>query len=362
MKITRVEAIEMSLPYRYGGPQPASAQQSWARINVLLVRVETDGGITGWGEAFGFTACPVTRAALETLVAPLAIGRDPTDNAALMEDLRFKLHLFGRGPTAFALSGLDIALWDIRGKAEGKPVSALIGGAKHAELPSYASLLRYGDPDQAAAATVDAVERGHIEVKLHEARVSEVAAARKAVGPDVPLMLDVNCRWSEEQGLAIAHELKPYNLKWLEEPVWPADAHETFRRINDEAGVPIAAGENAPAYADFERLIDLGKASYLQPSATKAGGLSELMRIGQLADARGVTINPHSAYFGPGLAATVHYLATRERPILEWYDCRFETDPFGGGLRPVKGRVAVPDAPGLGITIDEDVVARYRVS
>ena len=139
MKITSVEPILISVPYdRGGGPVPKADAVPWRNMDTLLVRVETSDGITGWGEAFGFGACIATHTAVTKLVGPLAIGRDPSDFAALMDDLARKLHNYGRnGPVSFALSGLDIALWDIAGK----PLYQLLGGAPLTRVPAYASLL-----------------------------------------------------------------------------------------------------------------------------------------------------------------------------------------------------------------------------
>ena len=146
MTIRKIDTFALSLPFEIYGPRPKFAGLDRS-MEILLVRVETDSGIVGWGEAFGFGIWPATRAAIHSMVAPLALGRDETNIPALMEDLNRKLHIVGRtGPMVFALSGLDIALWDIAGKAAGKPVSALLGGAKHTRLPCYASLMRYTDP------------------------------------------------------------------------------------------------------------------------------------------------------------------------------------------------------------------------
>src|ERR1043166_9541122 len=150
MKITAVESILLTVPYRTGGGLQAIAGRPSAGLNILAIRLETDEGITGWGEAFGHGVCPATKTAFDTLVAPILIGSDPLRIDALMHDLQQTLHLFGRsGPVMYALSGVDIALWDIAGKVAGKPLYQLFGGTARA-MPAYASLLRCSGPERVA--------------------------------------------------------------------------------------------------------------------------------------------------------------------------------------------------------------------
>ena len=180
MTIKSVTPIALNLPFDVGGPKPLFAGKP-RNMEMLLLRVETDSGIVGWGEAFGYAVWPATRTAIEALIAPLAIGRDERDITALMLDLQRKLHLLGRtGPVMYAMSGLDIALWDIAGKAAGKPVAELLGGARRKDFSAYASLVRYTDPALIARNAKAAVERGYRAIKLHEIGVEQVRAAREA--------------------------------------------------------------------------------------------------------------------------------------------------------------------------------------
>jgi L-alanine-DL-glutamate epimerase-like enolase superfamily enzyme len=223
MTIRSIDTIALNLPFEIYGPPPKFAGKD-RHMEILLVRVETDKGLVGWGEAFGFGIWPATRAAIHAMVAPLAIGQDERDIGALMADLNRKLHIVGRtGPTVYALAGLDIALWDIAGKAANKPLSELIGGAKHNKLPCYASLMRYTVPTLVAENAARVVARGYPAVKLHEIGEPQVKAAREAIGPDVELMMDVNCPWTIEEALKIADSVRPYDLAWFEEPVWPPE-------------------------------------------------------------------------------------------------------------------------------------------
>ena len=245
MKITKVEPILIAVPYEHGGPKQMRPLGPWTRMETLFVRVDTDTGLTGWGEAFGFAASALTREAITRVVAPLCVGREFTDVPSFMADLRRKLHAMGRhGPVSFALAGIDIALWDIAGKAQGVPIHRLLGGATRDRIPTYASLLRYGKPDLVGRYTAEAIGRGYTSIKLHEHLVETVAPGREAAGPDIAIMVDTNCAWAPDEALDMARKLKVYDLAWLEEPVDPVDDYDTMARIRRETGMTVAAGEN----------------------------------------------------------------------------------------------------------------------
>jgi D-galactarolactone cycloisomerase len=363
MKITSVEPILISVPYgRGGGPVPKADAMPWRNMDTLLVKVETSDGVTGWGEAFGFGGCVATHTALAKMVAPLAVGRDASNIAALMGDLGRKLHNYGRnGAVSFALSGLDIALWDIAGKRDGQPLYRMLGGSDVKLVPAYASLLRYGDADLVARNAAQAVARGYRRIKLHEITVPEVAAARGAIGPDIPLMVDTNCPWSAVDAIIMARAFAPHDLFWLEEPVWPPDDYAALRRVRD-VGVPIAAGENAGTWIEIGQLIEVAKVDFIQPSVTKIGGISEMKRIVNMAIDRGNALAPHSPYFGPGLIATIHICASLPHPaFVERLYCDLEASPFGDQVNAADGYMNVPEGPGLGLVIDEAIIARYRI-
>ena len=166
-----------------GGPPSRFAGKPWTHMEILLVRVETEDGIVGWGEAFGHAAISSTRAALDTIVAPLVVGRDADDIEALSRDILHSVHLLGRnGPFVYAYSGVEIALWDIRGKRLGQPVHELLGGSSSTELDAYASLLPYGDPGLVKKNTAAACAKGYRHIKLHEVTRESVLAAKRAPG------------------------------------------------------------------------------------------------------------------------------------------------------------------------------------
>ena len=360
MKITAVESILLTVPYRTSGGLQAIAGRPSAGLNMLLVRLETDQGVTGWGEAFGHGVCPATKTAFDTLVAPMLVGRDPANIDALMHHVTQTLHLFGRsGAVMYALSGVDIALWDIAGKVAGKPLYAMLGGTNRA-LPAYASLLRCSGPDTVASSCTRALEQGYRQIKLHEITVPAVQAARAATGPDVTLMVDTNCPWTVDEALAMAAALRPFDLHWLEEPVWPPEDHAGLAKVR-AAGAVIAAGENAAGLIEFHRAFELGALDVAQPSMTKIGGISEMLRIIALAKAFGVRLVPHCPYFGPGFIASLHICAAlpADTPV-ERLAVDLEASPFGDWVDAKGGEMRVPQGPGLGVDPDPALIARYR--
>lgn len=361
MTIRSITPIALDLPFEVGGPKSQFAGRP-RQMAMLLVRVETDDGIVGWGEAFGYAVWPVTRVAIEKLVAPMAIGRNEDDFESLMDELQRKLHIVGRtGPVVYALSGLDIALWDIAGKKAGKPVSALLGGVRRKQLPAYASLVRYADAALVQRNAEAALARGFKAIKLHEITPVEVKAAREAIGPGVKLMMDTNCPWTVDEALAVARQVRPYDLMWFEEPVYPPEDFNGLARVRREGGIAVSAGENAMSPMDFRAMFATGAVDYAQPSVTKIGGISEMMRIAKLATEFGVTLVPHSPYFGPGLLATMHMAAAfAHETMVEYSFVDLGANPMGDTIAVRDGCVTVPTAPGLGCDPDAEVIARCR--
>lgn len=362
MTIKSIDTIALNLPFEIYGPRPKFAGLDRA-MEILLVRVETESGLVGWGEAFGYGIWPATRAALHTMVAPLAVGRDEQDIGALMNDLNRKLHIVGRtGPTVFALAGLDIALWDIAGKAANKSLSELLGGARHQKLACYASLMRYTDPGLVAENAARVVERGYGAVKLHELGVEHIKAARHAIGPQVGLMMDVNCPWSVEEALRVADAVRPYDLLWFEEPIWPPEDFDGLAQVRRHSGLKIAAGENAMSPKNFEQMFKAGAVDIAQPSVTKIGGISPMMEIISLARQYGVTIAPHCPYFGPGLLASMHITATLAEPtMIEYSFADLGANPLGEAIEVRNGYLEVPTGPGLGRDPDPEILKRFSV-
>jgi D-galactarolactone cycloisomerase len=364
MRITRVEPILIAVAYEHGGPKPMRPLGPWSHMETLLVRVDTDAGLTGWGEAFGFAASPLTREAIVRMVAPLCAGREFDDVPAFMAELRRKLHAMGRhGPVSFALAGIDIALWDLAGKACGEPIHRLLGGASRDRIPTYASLLRYGKPDLIARYTEEAVARGYTAIKLHEHLVETVAPGREAAGPGIAIMVDTNCAWGPDEAIAMARKLERYDLAWLEEPIDPVDDYEALARLRRETGMTIAAGENIGHAAEARGALARGALDIFQPSVTKIGGITAMRQAIAVAQQHGVRVMPHSPYFGPGLIATLHVIAADlPEAMCERFYCELEATPLGDAIAAPDGHMRVPQGPGLGVDVDESVIARYTVA
>ncbi len=353
MQITRVESRIHRSAFSYGAGESGVGGNLHLRgMDTLLVRVETEDGLVGFGEGFGFNLVDTTKDALDRLVAPACIGADATDIAGLSLLLQRRFHNFGRsGPVIFAISGVDIALWDLAAQRAGQPLHALLGDAARPRVEAYASLLRYGVPEDVARNVKTAVERGYRRIKLHEIDLDCIRAARAAAPAEIPIMLDINCAWpSVTEAVEFGRAVADMNIAWVEEPIWPPEDFEAIARVRDAGHTPIAAGENIGAPEEFGRFMAAGALDVAQPSVTKIGGLTGMRQVAGLAAAAGVAVVPHSPYFGPGLLATLHWLAACEvAQPLEVYFADLENAPYGAALNPVDGYVAVPTAPGLGL-------------
>ena len=368
MKIAAIETIVVGIPFTYGGPKlnPAGTTTDlmWqtSTMFALLVRVQTDGGIIGWGEAYGYNVIPATKSVLDRMVTPVLIGRDPSEISAIHLELQQQLHNFGRiGPVVYAIAGIDIALWDIAGKIAGQPLYRLLGGSAKRQVDAYASLMRYADPALVARNTEAAASRGYRHIKLHEIGIEQVRAGRAAAGNDIKLMIDTNCPWSEAQAIAMAEQMAQYDIYWLEEPVWPPENYCGLAAVRASTSVAIAAGENAGSAMDFKNMFDAGALTYAQPSVTKVGGITEMRKVMLLAEAHNVAVMPHTPYFGPGALAGLHLIAASPQATLfERLYIDLEADLFGSALNPVGGRLAIPQGPGLGHDPDMQVIERYR--
>jgi L-alanine-DL-glutamate epimerase-like enolase superfamily enzyme len=265
-----------------------------------------------------------------------------------------------RGLAMMAVSGVELALWDLAGKARGVPVYQLLGGLCASRGRAYASLLRFETATKVAQAVSAALLLGFTAVKLHQTDVESVAAAREVAGVDTDIMLDTNCPWTVEETIRIGRRLERYGLRWLEEPVWPPEDYAGLARVRRALPIPIACGENEATAVAFRQIIDAGAADIVQPSVTKVGGISEMKKVATLAAAANVTFVPHSFYFGPGLAATLHVVAsTPGVPYVEMPPGHLAAPLLAEPIRCTGGAVTVPDRPGLGADPDPDVLARY---
>ncbi|OZI18989.1 mandelate racemase [Bordetella genomosp. 9] len=356
-RIVSVQCIPMRLPFHHWTSPPLFAGRPRDRLDSALVRVETADGTLGWGESYCVEPRAIV-AIVETLIAPLAQGRDAADGT-LLPTLRRTLHNLGRsGPVLHAIAGLDIALWDLRGKRAGVPVYQLLGGGRRPRVRAYASLLQYyGDAGLLDRVVTQALEAGYTEVKLHERTAAAVDAARRAAGAGVPLMVDTNCAWLPEEAPAAIAGMAAAAPLWIEEPLWPPEDHDALARLQADSPVPLAVGENASSAFELSRLVERNGCGYVQPSVIKLG-LTEAWAVSRQCEGRATACAPQVAFFGPGFLASLHLLAAqRTEASLERLYVELAHVPYGATAPIRAGWVDVPDAPGLGAEPEADLAA-----
>jgi L-alanine-DL-glutamate epimerase-like enolase superfamily enzyme len=368
MKISDIKAHHIRIPYDAGVASFRQGAASIAALEIVMIELITDSGLTGWGDAFSYVCPRTTYAAINEMITPQARGQEVPDAAgipAFMEQIQRNLHLFGRyGITMFGISALDIALWDLAARAKGVPLHRLLGAQKRAKIPAYASLLRIGAADKVAGECRTARKLGYSAIKLHETTAAPVFAAREAIGDNIPLMVDMNCPMSGKDAIAFAHACRDAKPLFLEEPVWPPEDFATLAEVRRQGGLGVAAGENACTAYQFQQMMEAGAVSHAQPSVTKVGGITEYLKVVDLADKHGIRLAPHSPYFGPGLLATLQLLSLRDDgSFVEMFYMKREACLWRNRVNvDASGNVAVPDGPGLGYEPDRDVMARYKAT
>jgi L-alanine-DL-glutamate epimerase-like enolase superfamily enzyme len=361
MKITEVVA------HTYGVPSARRAKDVpwvWGRLTQVYVEVKTEDGRVGIGECFAYGVPHATASVVNHTLRPLLVGQDARQIAPLTHTMQQRTHLFGRyGVTVFAISGVEMALWDLAGKRAGQPLYALLGGAASTRVPAYASLVRY--PEEHAQIRADAEEamaQGYTALKVHQVTAPSVGMARKAIGPDVPLTVDINCEWSPFHAIEMAEALNEHDLYWLEEPVWPPEDFHGLAQVQGTSGVALAAGENWCTDWQFRQALELGAVTFVQPSVTKVGGVGEWLKVAHLARAYGCELAPHSPYFGPGFAATLHLIAhTGQARWIERIYFDLEVALFREPLAFADGVYTLPDGPGLGVELDWEALEPFRL-
>ena len=363
--------------------RPFTSSRGWLykTRGSCIVEIETADGITGWGECYGPSA--VAKAYIETQFAPRIIGRDAFDVEVIWEDLYNRIKDYGpRGMVTSAMSGIDIALWDIIGKACGKPIHKLIGGAQRTEVTSYATGLYFIDMDRLIEEAVEEareyVEQGFVAIKMKiglgdpKLDIRRVAAVREAIGDKTRLMVDANHCFTVPQAIRIGRELEKLDVEWFEEPISPEDI-DGYVEVTRALDMAVAGGENEFTRWGFRDLVVRKAMDIIQPDVCAAGGISECRKIATLASAHGVECVPHAWGSVIGLAATLQFLAALPDqppsfrpmpPLLEFEQCE---NPFRDHLsvEPIvqqRGKVQIPTGPGLGIEIDRSILDRYRVA
>ncbi|MGA8049201.1 MAG: mandelate racemase/muconate lactonizing enzyme family protein [Burkholderiales bacterium] len=339
--------------------------------DAVLVKVTTRGGLTGWGEAHHGRAHTAVAKLIDTTLRQLVLGMDADDVSGVWDKMyRFQLASHGMGAGAcLAMSGIDMALWDLRGKAAGVPLYRLLGGARKG-VPAYAGGVSLGY--QPSAELVEearaSVAKGYRAVKLRvgdsPARdVERIRAVREAFGPELVILTDANIGYSVDDVRRVMPALDELGVGWLEEP-FPAHDYRSYREARGFGRTPLAAGENHYTRFEFNRVIEDGAITILQPDLSKCGGITEALRIAAMASAYKLPIHPHSSMTGLNHAATIHFLAAIdnggyfEGDVSRSNKFRDELVANPGDVDR-DGRVWPLDAPGLGLEVNEDFLATH---
>lgn len=330
-------------------------------MECLMIEITTSDGLTGWGEAFGHKANPATWAALSDVVGPYFLTLAGADPVTLQQQASRTFHAFGQsGPFVYALSGIDIALWDIAAQRADLPLHQLLGSQRTA-IPAYPSLPAYVDPDEVAYQVRRVQALGYQQIKLHETSLPAMDAALDALQTGVELMVDVNCPWDALAAEQAARHLKARGMGWLEEPLWPPDDIDGLARLRTTTGMRIAAGENASGVNGLLQLMQGRAIDIAQPSIAKIGGITGMQAVLKLAAAMQIQVVPHCFYFGPGLLATAHVVATLPQGTpLEVPFLAFQAPLHNWmAFEPV---MQLPTAPGLGFMPDPHVMETHTLA
>ncbi len=341
---------------------------------ICLVKITTDEGLYGWGEGYG--PAEVVQAGVNWFT-PHVIGQNPLHNATIWQTLyRRSLDYARRGVLLAALSAIDIAVWDLKGKMLGQPLSVLLGGSRRAAVPVYATGLYFQHdvelPKVLAEEAVGYVQQGFTALKMKVGLgitedIANVRAVRSAIGPEIALMIDANHAYARHEALALARGVEDQQIAWFEEPLSPED-YEGYSALRQQTTIPIAGGECEYLCAGFRHLAIHQCVDIAQPDLGAAGGLTEGQRIASLMQTFGAQVTPHCWGTGIAFAAALHFTATLDQlpgrlrqpqPLLEMD--RTE-NPLRERLTTPRfvlhqGAVTVPTTPGLGVEVQMDELA-----
>ncbi len=370
MKITDIRAIVLRLP-------EISAAADGTQDDLIII-VETDEGITGYGEVD--TSPYVGKAIVEAQMShgtcyglkEVVAGSDPFDYEKIWNDMWTKTYYYGRsGPVVHAMSGIDMAIWDIMGKAVGKPVHKILGGSYTDRVRPYASALMPETTDDVRSIVELYASAGFPAIKLGwgplgfdvKKDLMLIETARKTAPDTMEVMIDIGKRYRFKQAMYVARAIEEMNIYWLEEPL-PAEDFTGYRKLAESTTVKIATGEEESGRAAFARLMDESHVDIIQPDLSRCGGLTEAKKIASMAADKNILLVPHAFKTGVLVAATIQFIASVPGvPFLEFSvtesSIRKEllTEPFV----QVNGFIDVPQKPGLGIELNFETIEKYRV-
>lgn len=373
MRISSIEAMVLKAPVPgIGSWKAASFAVPFRFAETTLVRVTADDGTVGWGEVHAPVAPEVSKSIVDVLIGPHLIGADPLAPAVLWDRMYALMRPRGHalGFMQEAMSGVDIAIWDLAGKALGVPVATLLGGTRRERVRTYASVLQWMEPEALAEVAVSHRDAGFTAMKLKVGQDPAIdrrkaEAARAAVGDGMELMADANCRYGVAEAVAMARVLEDQGFLWLEEPLPPEDV-AGYRTLREKLDIAVAGGECECTHYRFAHLIGQGLFDVLQPDICRAGGITACHRIGVLADAHNLKVAPHvSIGSAVHIAASLHWaaaeasVAVHEFPV---FQNPLVDELLAEPLDWREGHLHLSDRPGLGIEIREEVVAAHRVA
>jgi L-alanine-DL-glutamate epimerase-like enolase superfamily enzyme len=371
MKVTGVEAIYVRLPH--------VKEQADSGQDALIVKVHTDVGITGIGEvdsnplaAKGAIEAPYSHS-ISTGLGQIVTGADPFESERIWHEMYARSIYGGRtGAVMHAMSGIDMALWDIKGKALGKPVWKLLGGGFHKKIRCYASSLFGRTPEETREIAKRRVGDGFTAVKFgwdpmgkdEKTDIALVREARRGLGEDADLLIDAGLVWDAKTAIQRARAFAEHRIFWLEEPLRPDD-YEGYRKLSEATDVRIAAGEEESGRSTFLQLMDRGRVDVVQVDLTRCGGFTEAMKIASLAQDRGLPVANHGFTTYINVAAALHWLNSVPNALICEFVAEEETNLRElltcQKVRAKEGYLAIPEEPGLGIDLNEEAVERYRV-
>ncbi len=375
MKIVNVEAFALRVP-----PKEGERDVEWG-MDCSLVKITTDTGIIGWGETDSNPA--LIKAMIDMpnshLLSwgfkELLIGENPLDIERLWDKMYRKTIHYGRSGIAIhALSAIDIALWDIAGKHYNVPVYQLLGGKYRDKIKTYGTFIPSDDHKETAQNALRSLKNGGFDLlkfgggsygTSEEFDLKSVEAVRDVIGYDIGLAVDVCKQW-QDAGTAMERlkKLEKYNIAWVEEPCLPTD-YDTYKRLANSTSIKISGGEGLCTVREFNDFMKISTPAIVQPDVTNCGGITEMKRINMLAELYSCKLIPHNFGSGILLSATIHCLASfRNGDIMEYSNSTspFFTDLDRNLIRSIDSYVTVPERPGLGVDIDEEIIKKYSYS
>ncbi len=388
MKITNLKSYVVKIDWddNPGNDTP----RNMVEREFVFVQIDTDEGITGWGEITNYPGSVGNRA-IQRYTAEIKdflVGKDPTRIEEIWaRTFRLFTYTGTRGATTAAISGIDIALWDIFAKSLGMPIYKLLGGAVRESIPLYTHPPEPGhDIEKARSAALEIVSSGHTALKmdpmmhsLHGGNIGFLdgeispegaeraehitAEVRDAVGPDIEILIDAHGRFNVPTAINLANKLEPYGIHWFEEPV-PVESYHALQQVRESTNVRISVGERLHTRFEFVPIFENNLADYVMPDVTWTGGISELKKISTMAEAFYIPVSPHDASGPINIMAGAHVSAT----IPNFY--KLETMRYDlSGYNPLidapldirEGNLYLSDKPGLGINLDEEFLKSHAL-